>query len=115
MHDTTRTMVPTGRRPRGRLGINLRVVYYLYSIPSLPGGPLNKSALYLLTAASPSSAPWSGALLGLLLDPGALDRAVRGSKRLLWELTSPRKAWEHQDGLVSLHVWSLPALLVHFL
>ena len=49
MHDTTRTMVPTGRRPRGRLGINLRVVYYLYFIPSLSGGPLNKSALYLPT------------------------------------------------------------------
>ena len=62
---------------------------------------------------SPSSAPWSGALLGLLLDPGAMDRAVRGSKRLLWELTSPRKAWEHQDGLVSLHVGSLPALPAH--
>ena len=42
-------------------------------------------------AVSPGSASWSRALLDWLLDPGALARGRRGSKRLLRELTAPRK------------------------
>ena len=56
---TSGIVMPTGRRPRGRLGINTPLCSGLNTLvmthlPPYSGGPLNTSVLYLLT---PAQAP----------------------------------------------------------